>query len=98
MNGSGVLMLAVGLVAGLMLGQALKVCPTATGVPPKGTNFWDVLVAGLPNREGHLRLMRVALALAAGVAVGLALAFRIPTDVEGVVLRARRARGPRSRR
>jgi hypothetical protein len=48
MNGSGVLMLAVGLVAGLMLGQALKVCPTATGVPPKSTNFWDVLVAGLP--------------------------------------------------
>jgi hypothetical protein len=42
---NGILMLAVGLVAGLVVGQSLKQCspvltPTA---PPKGANFWDFL-------------------------------------------------------
>jgi hypothetical protein len=49
MNGGGVLFLAVGLVAGLMLGGALKQCPVATPTgPAKGSNFWDVLIAGMP--------------------------------------------------
>jgi hypothetical protein len=46
---SGILMLAVGLVGGLMLGQALKQCPIATPTTPatQGHGFWDVLVSGI---------------------------------------------------
>ena len=48
MQGQAVLFLAVGLVAGLMVGQALKQCPTALPVMPKQTNVWDVLAGGVP--------------------------------------------------
>jgi hypothetical protein len=49
MNGSGILMLAVGLAVGLMLGSSLKQCaPIGPVVPVKGGNFWDVLIAGMP--------------------------------------------------
>jgi hypothetical protein len=47
MNSSGILMLAVGLVAGLMLGQALKQCAPATPTGP-AKNYWDAVIAGLP--------------------------------------------------
>jgi hypothetical protein len=49
---NGVLYLAVGLVAGLMIGQSLKQCPTAAAPPAKTSNAWDVLTGavttGLP--------------------------------------------------
>lgn len=47
---NGLLMMAVGLVAGLMIGQALKQCgPPVPLAPTKGpSNYWDVIVATLP--------------------------------------------------
>jgi hypothetical protein len=46
MNGSGILMLAGGLVVGLLLGQAMKQCPVTTlpTQPAKGANVWDFLI------------------------------------------------------
>jgi len=45
---SSILMLAVGLVAGLLLGQSMKQCPVATpSSSTQGHGFWDVLVAGV---------------------------------------------------
>jgi hypothetical protein len=51
MNGSGVLMLAVGLVAGLMLGQSMAraAAPAVPIQPAKpSSNFFDVIIAGMP--------------------------------------------------
>jgi hypothetical protein len=50
-NGSGgILMLAVGLVAGLVLSQAMKPSgPLVPTAPVRGpSNYWDVIVAAMP--------------------------------------------------
>lgn len=47
-SGNGILMLAIGLVGGLVLGGAMKQCPTATTAPAPARGYWDVLISALP--------------------------------------------------
>jgi hypothetical protein len=45
---NGVLMLALGLLAGIVVGQALKQCAPTVAAPAAGKGWADVLIATIP--------------------------------------------------